>query len=118
MLSLLDKYTGLLFSSTHPDAAYTDYLRSDYLNALYNELLKASDAGDFKNSLQVGYQINICRIPDTDFFFLKKTAEDTAASQKLFTSHPETVDTSVSRQESKEPAKADKPGGRKGKSKR
>ena len=79
MLFLLDQYTGLLFSSINPSAVYTDYLRSDYLNALYNELLKASDAEDFKNSLQVGYQINICRIPDMDFLFLKKTAEDTAA---------------------------------------
>ncbi len=118
MLFLLDQYTGLLFSSINPSAVYTDYLRSDYLNALYNELLKASDAEDFKNSLQVGYQINICRIPDMDFLFLKKTAEDTAASQKIFTSHPETADTSVSRQDAKEAAKPDKPGGKKGKAKR
>ena len=111
-LLVLDQYTGMHFSLSYQDACYTDYISSDYLNALYQELLKSSDAGDFKNSLQVGYQINICRVSDTDFCFLQKIVEDTAMVQKLLTAHPEASNDQTPKQELKETAKPDKARGK------
>lgn len=111
-LLVLDRYTGMHFSLSHQDACYTDYIRSDYLNALYQELLKASDAVDFKNSLQVGYQINICRVSDTDFHFLQKIIEDTAMAQNLLTAHPEATNAQTFKPEVKDTAKPDKARGK------
>lgn len=111
-LLVLDRYTGMHFSLSHQDACYTDYIRSDYLNALYQELLKASDAVDFKNSLQVGYQINICRVSDTDFHFLQKIVEDTAMAQNLLTANPETTNAQTPKPEVKDTAKPDKARGK------